>query len=72
MSEMKATAPVRSAELSAVVLRCRCTNPASHAGQPCPLARAEELGKIAFWHKNPVLRLLGNLRLRGRNLRLRR
>jgi hypothetical protein len=33
--------------ISAVVTRCRCTNPASHIPQPCPQGVTEDLGVVS-------------------------
>lgn len=43
---------------------CRCDEPETHKGQPCPmgnepcpLALIEEHGTVSYWHKNPFKRL---------------
>lgn len=45
---------VRSAEFHAVVIRCGCGNPSSHAGAVCPRpAKIEDRGKVAAYYRNP-------------------
>ncbi len=67
---------VRSSSLSAVVVRCGCTprqrfydNWHGAKNLPCPNPkRTENLGRIAYWNKNPLKLLawrLGQI-LRGR------
>ncbi len=61
---------IRSATVEATVIRCGCTDeqkasPAWHArlNKPCPRPRAtEELGMVAYYHKNPLRRLWWRLR----------
>ena len=59
---------VQSASLSAVVIRCGCGDPDGHNGLrgpagPCPRPRAtEDLGVVAYYHCNPLRRLLWHLR----------
>ncbi len=51
--------------VEAVVLRCGCGDPLSHAlkGLPCPKPlRVENLGTVAYWHTNPFRRFLKSLR----------
>lgn len=64
-------APVKSAEIEGVVIRCGCT-PAQKErqlwhgkfNQPCPNPRLHEhLGVIATYHRNPVINWWRNLKL---------
>lgn len=62
--------PIKELELKAVVTRCGCNDPMSHAVHqlPCPTPRAvEDLGTIAFQSKNPVKQFAWRMRqwLRG-------
>lgn len=50
---------VKMAEFHAVVIRCGCGDPASHAGQVCPKPKQlENLGKVASYYRNPITRIL--------------
>jgi len=40
------------ASLQAVVIRCKCGDPASHTGETCPAGQAEQQGTISFHHKD--------------------
>lgn len=52
-----ANCKARESGITAVVTRCGCGAPAAHAGLPCPRPRASEnLGTIAYWHRNPLRR----------------
>lgn len=60
----------RSVALEAVCIRCGCGAPQDHAGSPCPTPRrTENLGRIAFWHLNPLRVLAWRL---GRWIRFKR
>ena len=64
MPSLATSAQKKSQKLHAVVVRCGCGNPSSHAGLACPTPRASEsLGVIAFWHRNPLIRLLYKLHI---------
>jgi hypothetical protein len=41
----------------AVIIRCRCGDPASHQGEICPKGQTVDLGVISYWHRNPLKRL---------------
>lgn len=65
LSNNAANAGVHQVSLGAVVLRCTCTAdqkaaPAWHGarGIPCPQAKQVPLGDIAYWHRNPIKRLV--------------
>jgi hypothetical protein len=50
---------IKSAELGLTVTRCGCGDPDQHRGSVCPRPRAvEQLGTVAYWHRNPLKRLL--------------
>jgi hypothetical protein len=67
---------VKSTSLEAVIVRCGCTAEQRYRAlwhgynnQPCPNPlRTENLGRIAFWHKNPFKLLAWRIGqwLRGR------
>ena len=58
MPDLAVNAQRKSQVLKAVVVRCGCGQPASHAGSVCPRPKkSEDLGVIAFWHRNLLLRL---------------
>lgn len=63
--------PARQASVEAVVIRCGCGDPLRvHPDGPCPTPRAvEDLGTVAYWHRNPLWRLLYRI---ARALRIRR
>lgn len=45
------TAQPVSISLAAVVIRCGCGEPESHAGAVCPTPReTEDLGIVNYWH----------------------
>lgn len=48
---------VKQQQIDAVVIRCGCGKPHSHAGKVCPKGKREDHGTIAYWHKNPLRRL---------------
>ena len=53
---------VESAEFSASIIRCTCAERGllgtmEHPGVPCPLGRAENLGIIASYYRNPFTRI---------------
>lgn len=56
MTEQNARA-VNETLVDAVVIRCTCGAPESHQGAPCPVGTREDLGTVAYWHKNPLRRL---------------
>ena len=56
MTDMTAQQPI-STSVSAVVVRCTCGNPASHAGAVCPQGKTQDMGVISYWHRNPLRRL---------------
>ncbi len=60
MPGMQATAGAEETSIHAVVLRCGCGSPATlHPSGPCPTPRAsEDLGTVAYWHRNPLRRWL--------------
>ncbi len=62
MSGMEVPINAESAQIDAVVIRCGCGNPASHAGQVCPMGIPVELGTIAYFHRNPLRRLAWELK----------
>ena len=50
---------IKCAELAAVVIRCTCHEGqglVNHPGAPCPNGRAENLGIIAAYYRNPFKR----------------
>jgi hypothetical protein len=55
MTEQNARA-VNETLIDAVIVRCTCGDPASHPGAPCPQGVRQDLGTIAYWHKNPLRR----------------
>ena len=58
MGQVRVSVPAEEAEIRAVVVRCGCGLPGQHEGQPCPRPRAtENLGRISYWHRNPLRRL---------------
>jgi hypothetical protein len=64
MTAFAATSNIRQSSLAAVVTRCGCGTPGQHAGTVCPRPRAvENKGVIAYWHKNPLRRLLWRLHI---------
>lgn len=53
---------VREASVSAVVIRCGCNDPTSHAGRVCPKPKAvEDHGTISYFHKSLLRRLFYRL-----------
>lgn len=62
MSDMEVPINAESAQIDAVVIRCGCGDPASHAGQVCPMGIPVELGTIAYFHRNPLRRLAWELK----------
>jgi hypothetical protein len=60
--EMQSDVPVREAQISAVVLRCICGDPASHPNMPCPAAFHEDRGVIAYYHRSVIKRIAWRLR----------
>lgn len=67
MTDMDVSQPT-SATVSAVVIRCTCGKPESHAGQVCPKGKAVDLGVISYYHRNPLRRLAWRIKqkMRGR------
>lgn len=71
-----ASSQPRALEIEARVTRCGChprqkLSPTWHGkrGEPCPCPRAlEDLGRVAYWHRNPLRRLAWRLSqwVRGR------
>jgi hypothetical protein len=59
---MNVSSSVEQASISAVVTRCTCGNPAAHIPDPCPGGTAEDRGVIAYYHRNPIKRLLWRIR----------
>lgn len=52
--------PVEEASISATVIRCGCGDTMAHAARqlPCPTPIAvEDLGHVAYYHRNPLRRL---------------
>ncbi len=47
---LQADSHVKSAELHAVVIRCRCGDPDSHKGEVCPHGVSDDLGCVASMH----------------------
>lgn len=66
MSMITVSSAVESASISAMVTRCTCGNPSLHIPDPCPGGRAEDHGVIAYYHKNPLRRLLWWMRKRSK------
>lgn len=61
-SPMLIPAHAESGSIEAVVIRCGCGNPASHAGEPCPTPRKhEDLGTIAYFSRNPLRQAAWNV-----------
>lgn len=59
MPSVTVAASTKEASIQAVVIRCGCGDPASHPDAVCPRPRAtEDLGTIAYYHKNPLRRWL--------------
>jgi hypothetical protein len=58
MADMTASARPSEITIQAVVIRCDCGEPASHPDAPCPAGRPVDLGRIAYWHRNPIRRLV--------------
>ena len=60
--------PVGAKEVSieAEVIRCTCGNPQSHVPNPCPQGVSEGNKVVAYWHKNPIKRAIGQFRIRMR------
>jgi len=56
----------KSMRIRATVTRCGCVTSAARdahvaAGAPCPVGAKEELGTVAFYHRNPLRRLMWRL-----------
>jgi hypothetical protein len=76
MATVRVNAPVKSAELSGVVVRCGCApeqkvsvNWHGYHNQVCPNPRAiENRGRLAYYHRNPLKRWLVNLAMSLRDL----
>jgi hypothetical protein len=52
------TARPRMQSVSAVIIRCGCGAPLTHLSVRCPKPlRIEDLGTVAYWHRNPLRRL---------------
>lgn len=49
---------LQEATVTAVVTRCGCGDPMSHATlqEPCPSPRAVEPPIVRYWHRNPLRR----------------
>ena len=55
--EMAVPTNVQESSLEAIVIRCGCGDPSSHLGTVCPTPRSrEDLGVIAYYHRNPLRR----------------
>lgn len=58
--KIEAPVEIQEAKLKAVVTRCGCDDPMSHAKDnlPCPRPRqVENLGLVSYWHRNPLMML---------------
>lgn len=44
-------------EWSATVYRCNCLQAGFHVGGICPQAIEVPLGRVVYWHRNPLMRL---------------
>jgi len=56
---MKANEGVKEASFKAIILRCTCKpEKMKHSGKPCPRAKAVDLGVVSYYHKNPIRRLI--------------
>lgn len=56
MADIIVPTNTRMAEVSAIVTRCACGAPKSHAGAVCPRGIVVDYGKLAYYHKNPLRR----------------
>ena len=67
-TEIRVPQNVKSGELILSVSRCGCGNPDQHRGVPCPTpARQEDIGRVAYYHRNWFLRNLGIAVIRVRD-----
>jgi hypothetical protein len=63
MTTLTSLADAKEVRIEAVVTRCGCGDPLSHAskGLPCPRPlRTENRGTVAYFHRNPLRRWLWN------------
>ena len=51
-----AQSKAQEASLSAVVIRCGCSDPQSHYQKVCPDGIREDLGVISYWNRSPLKR----------------
>ena len=58
MAELVGRSFLREASIEAVVLRCTCGSPSTHADRVCPLAVAVPYGVVSYYHRNPLRRWL--------------
>lgn len=57
MGSLQVNQGIVERKLSAVIIRCKCDDAASHEGASCPTGQIEQLGVISYWHRNPLRRL---------------
>jgi hypothetical protein len=67
MANLKEVPMAVEHELSARIIRCACNAPQTHAGQVCPRGQIVDLGLLSYWHRNPIKRIIGRLKVHGRS-----